>query len=565
MSVYMPMTSRRLWRADQSGHVSAKSWCIGNGQAEAANLQRALNSVSGYGDTLQIPTGMSIYADQPVTAGTAPLSIAGGGKILLGVGSAYAGLIFEPPASSPITVSAISASVEYPTSSGTFVSRLTLASMAGVSRNSKLFIYSTDLYSTLSGGDASMIRGELVMALSVDAGNSYVYLADVLADTYTTAGSVCKVIVLNEMPLSIEGVGFEYVGDPWSLADADPSGYAAVVPVGAVDVTLDLRVKNLPYAAVRPVTCWGGTATLRGGNLRDGVAYSAQKLGYGVVPTAATRGMQVHLDLTRVRHGFTTVLYSRPGYPLWNAGCPREIVVSGVVRNSISAAFDTHPGAHDIVFKDAWAFHTNMDDDGVPSGGAWGFQDRSCNTKFIGCGYVGNYNAILFSGHLNNHNKENVTQVSACSFEVGSTKSVAGFAVKHGSSTGRIDIRASMFRGGQIVPANACAKVQMKATVLDMQTAIRLGANNDFRFYETTRISTAACEAVRMAGGSTVTAVNWTQDGDVAVGTPGVFCMESTGTGVLKHANVQVVSGSLSTLFATLGGTATKTALTALT
>lgn len=462
-----------------SERISAKSYLTStDGSADqSTQLTNALSAAGETGRQLWVPGDVTIRLDSPIFHTASPLDLILDGKLLLP--EQAGGLYIAPATSASTTVSAIS-TVEHPASSGRYVTRLTVASTSGWARNARAFLAGTNNYTA----DANLAHkvAEILSVLYVDSGNSHIYLDGQIADTPTGTVTVRR---LSDYRVSIDGRGtIEYRSDVWAVADGLQTGYGAIVLEGCVGAIVNCRLRNLLGVGVRSVSSFDCDINVIGSDLRNNDAN--QYLGYVGVDTTASRANRWHIRARNIRHAYTTVMYDRPGYPLWDAGAPRENVVSGIACNATSAAWDTHPGAYDTVFR---GIHVRgaLRDDQSPSGTQYAVQDRGCNTTVDGLTVIGSQINLLYnSGHATIYGRDNVLRLNNVyarntdvthkpAFFVGTSRI---FEASIRKETVFTNLEIQYYNIDEVVGAAAPIKIS-KARII-LPTTLRLGGTNDW-------------------------------------------------------------------------------------
>lgn len=537
--------SVREWLTDTTGNVD-----------QAARLQAALTSTTGYGDELYIDPELSIRLDSTVEmTADAPTYISGRGQLI--VPNAAEALRIAPPTSAKTAVSAVSYGAD-PFGLNSKLTRVTVASTADFRRGDIAFINAENTYY-----DGTK-QGELAPVVEVDAANGYVYLAGRLAGTYTTTPFLRR---LSRQPVVIDGLRASYRTDPWDYAGGSP-GRGAVIVEGAVDPIVRVQMRDLPGIGLRIVSCWQPDVDLALSRLRNNNA--AQYLGYGVTVSSATRGGLYRVRGRMARHLFTTNVYSRPGFDLWDYGAPREGTTTGQAYAATGNAWDTHANTYDWTFDTCSTFAETMEA-GSGTGTWYGLQDRGCGTRILDYHHLGVNNPLYLIGQGQAYPEENVTLVrGAVLRNLDAAALVVAYqgAVASASGSTRKVVR---FEGGswdhvRLLLPTGHALLELDGVRVHRAQQFRLGPNGQAVIRNMHRTSNGADEAIQLPAGSSLTIDNHLQDGVLSGGNGNavVYMSGTSGAATLKYGQITATDATTSRAAVAAGGTLTQTPLTSL-
>lgn len=203
---------------------------------------------------------------------------------------------------------------------------------------------------------------------------------------------------------------------------------ALVELLGAVNPDINVTVSKAYTRCVQAQSVWGGTINLRcveNDTATDVATNTLSKYDYGVVVGGGSSGVRVSMNVSGVRHGFTTRDFTAAGTydtslaRMQQVGACRDVLVhNSVVSSAYLAAFDTHVLARRIVFQNCLAIYPTLVDasyTALPTA----FQDRSQDTQFIACRSV---NArIGWTFQAGNYWSKSTTVMMNCS-DVGGTE-----------------------------------------------------------------------------------------------------------------------------------------------
>ena len=526
---------------------------------QTTQIQAAIAAAETNKISLYVPEGVLARADTGFICGTGPLRMFGGGTFLVNAtpGSSQGdGIRWEPATSGNTTVSSIS-NVVY---SGSYVSRLTVGNTTGWNIGAIGFLYSSDTYSF----NGVTTKAELFSVLYVDSVNNYIYLGMVLADTYTTNINIMR---LSEYQLDVNDVTFSFNGDPYTPSAGNTN--QAFCVTGAIQPRVRARFISLPSIGLRLVSCWQPDVDVIIRNLRD-KNDDPQYLGYGVVSTCATRGGTFKINATQTRHAFTTNHYTRPPWPMWSNGLPRENKITGEVRDNEYICFHTHDGCFDMVFENCVAVNSNPSPESA-SGGQYGFADSGCNTTFRNCSVKGDINGIYSQSQYYDYGQDNITRIYNFDMQGSIIEGNLPLLIQAASgviSNGykqEIHFYNSYLSTIILAWASTFPKVKFFGCTLDTWPSIRVNSG-EAHFYNCYRYSTASHEPIILNTGGTVVINNWIQDGSVYHGAVvEASAGGGNGTCTLIYGNVLTQTGGLALVKVDAGMTLTKTALTVLT
>lgn len=512
----------------------------------SAKLQAAITLCETTGKILLIPSAYTIKAGE-VSGGAGNLTIDGGGTIMLPDADLAYGLRWYPPTSARYAVTACT-TVEYPYSTQEST-RIECAGAGNFAPGDVLFFETRTPYAF----DATVDEGELIAVHSVDAANGWIYTAGKCAKNYS--GASMYVRKLSTRRLRIHALRITHAGD---MSDSTIPLRWALFIVGAIDPVVNVDVENLPGRGVVLASCWRGTATVRGRNLKDDA--SNQFYGYVADAMSCTRGTRFHVFAEKCRHALTTNVYTN-GDPaaeanrLWDVGGPRECVISGVATNTTSAAWDTHAGCWDIVFRDVSALWTHqVTDDVLGAGRQYVIQDRGCNTRFEQVFGIGSMHGCNLAGQGVNYGQDNITTFQGSIYgraPVTVTKYAISMDPEHAGEDGtyrkRVIVREShieQFKALNII--SGAPELIFRSTVFDNVTQLRTGTYNDMQMINCERItySGVSNEPVGIQNGAELVATGMKfRGGNISalfrgIGSSGNSC-------TLKHAyTASTVSGS---------------------
>ncbi len=535
--------SVREWLTDDSGNAD-----------QTTQLQAALTSTSGYGDELYIDPEVAIRLDSTVEmTADAPVRISGGGKLIVPTG--LEALRIAPPTSAKTAVSAVTYTTD-PFGYGSSLTRVTVASTAAFQRGDIAFINAENTYY-----DGTK-QGELATVAEVDATNNYVWLAGRLAGTYTTSPFLRR---LSRQPVVIDGLRASYRTDPWDYAGGSP-GRGAIIVEGAVDPVVRVQMRDLPGIGLRMVSCWQPDVDLGVSRLRNDNA--AQYLGYGVTVTAATRGGLYRVRGRLARHLFTTNVYSRPGFDLWDYGAPREGTTTGQAHAATGIAWDTHANTYDWTFDTCSTFAETLEP-GSGAGTWYGLQDRGCNTRILNYHHIGTNNPLYLIGQSVEYPEENVTLVrGAVLRNLDPSALVVAYNTVTASASGSTR-KVVRFEGGswdylRLLLPTGHALLEVDGVRIHRASQLRLGTNGQAVMRNVHRSSNGGDEAVQLPTGSTLLMDNWLQEGVLSAGNGNAVAYKSgaSGTATLKYGRIVATDATTQRAAVAAGSTLTQTALT---
>lgn len=292
------------------------------------------------------------------------------------------------------------ATEEYPAGIGSYCAKLSVADASGFAVGDEALIYSDDALVA----DAGAKRGELKTVVGVATGA--IFLGGILNDTYTTSPKVRKHPSLS---CEIDGPTFTADGDPTSSETGRARGAIQAVGLGPAS-SIRCRFVDTWSRGLFLIGCYGVTVDVTAHRCRDDTDHAAY--GYGVSIGPGCRACMIRAQGRLCRHTVTTNTYTALADGWY--GAPRECVVHDSLADSCtSAGFDTHPGAYNITFSNCHALHSN-EGDASTSGQRYAFQNRSCDTTYIGCSSHGRCNFIYEAAGLINHGQNSVTRIVGC-------------------------------------------------------------------------------------------------------------------------------------------------------
>lgn len=297
------------------------------------SIQAALNAAALIGGGIvQVQRGDVNFAGQP------DLIIPDGVRIR-GAGPGATRFLIPPRAGYPIQSTGSQGAVVLLTANAARTdSTITVASTSGLAVGDVLLVGSNAMQS--GNPAATNYKGELARVRSINSATSLTVWGQ-LRDDYATADSAgIRKLTLNS------GVGLEDL----TVVNTNPLG-------GTNPFTRFRFCKNVKFANVEMQGCDSTGIWLEyvlGGTIDrclfvdfpDKLSANPPLYGYGIATYAAVEDVSVTgCAFRRLRHGFTT--NGMDGS--W--GNARNITVSGCTSSETTApAFDTHPGAEDIIF-----------------------------------------------------------------------------------------------------------------------------------------------------------------------------------------------------------------------
>lgn len=354
---------------------------------ESSELQGAVSAMN----LLKLPLSIDVDVEAKGVISTGFCELAGPGKFKAATGLNAYGLRIVNPMSMTTTYSAV-AEEQFPAGTGSIVSKLTVASAAGLSVKDYVFIRDSDNTYSEDAGTTPVAEMAEIVGIS---GNS-VYVNCVLRDTMT-AGNV-YVVPQNrcKIDLDIE------VADRTNTA----SCFAIITIEGFVQPEVKTRCEFTNTRAVCPVSCYGGTFDVKQqGAVNDNINGD---LGYAVACWGACKSVDFHIHAIKARHAFTDALWagSTPEY----AGACLDNSITGVAVSCSSAAWDTHPGSDGTLFYNIEAWATHQDADQPDDGQASAVQLRGTNAVVDGL-RTNIPNIIAYTAPLQNLSRPSVDLV----------------------------------------------------------------------------------------------------------------------------------------------------------
>jgi hypothetical protein len=510
-------------------------------QNERTAIQAAVTAAEGEGKALYIPAGAIIRADTDVTAGTGPLHIFGGGKLLVPP-DADGFLDFDPAMGTARTVTAQS-NVAYPYS-GQLSTRLTVPTgYADFVAGSVIYVHSLQPQAY----DATTDKAEIMTVLAVDSGSTYVYLRGLLAEDYLPGTYTMTIRTMSDYHLRIDDILFEGQED---LDDDSQALRSTLAVTGCVRPYVNARFKKLAGRALAVVGSYDGEFIARVKDLKDDATES--KYGYATSAIGATRHCRFDVRAHCVRHAFSTNIYTRSGNLPWDSGSARENYITGECYNSTSAAWDTHGGAFDNVFENIKAYWTHQNDDDVSgTGRQYALQDRACGTIVRGLTAIGGMHGITLQGQGNEHRRDNITRLSDiyCENRSGDNARIA-FDLQATTTDGdessyrfEAHLDSATFVNFEQFNVSASAPTlhmgRAGGVALINQKWVRPGATNTIHLHNVTREHYAGSsdQAWRLASGNVIYAHRYTVLGDVAENA--AFTTTTTGSSTLYVGEIQ--------------------------
>lgn len=274
------------------------------------------------------------------------------------------GLRVRNPMTTVTTYSAVATEV-YPASTGSTVSKVTVASAAGL--QIKDYVFLRDSANTYSENSLTPIA-EIAEIIGI-SGN-ILYLNCVLRDTMST-GSIYKI----PQETCIIDLDIE-VADRTNTA----SCFSILTVEGFVQPQVQTRCQFTNTRAVCPISCYGGTFSVKQQSAVDDSIN--QDLGYAVACWGACKAISFEIYAIKARHAYTDALWE--GSTIEYAGACLDNRVTGVAVSCSSAAWDTHPGSDGVVFYNIEAWSTHQDTDQPDRGQAYAVQLRGTNALVDG-------------------------------------------------------------------------------------------------------------------------------------------------------------------------------------
>ena len=293
------------------------------------------------------------------------------------------------------TITAI-ATVVYPVGEGS-VSRISTANAASYAAGDVVMIYSSDEISAVTGSSwAGATRAELMSVIATDA--SYVYLAGILKDTYTTTPMITK---HPKLKVDIDGPTFRGNGD--ITATVTTRADSALWVSGAAYSHIRCHFENGWSRGLWEVSGWTNDIDITADHLRDDAANSAQ--GYAYSTLGATRHSRVAVAAHRCRCA-TQSNTSNPNSTAQRGGA-RDITVHDSIAVSCTAAsFGTHPGAYNWTYTNCHVYTPYAVD--AP---AEAFGTQGANMTFEDCWLHGPGRFLRDSSSQWNHGVPSITRV----------------------------------------------------------------------------------------------------------------------------------------------------------
>jgi hypothetical protein len=264
-----------------------------------------------------------------------------------------------------ITTFSATSLVRYPTSTGAYVSTITVASNSNIAAKDVLYIKdSTAFYANDSTGNPVYVA-EYFRVLKVSG--TTIYLEGRIRDAMTS-GTVYKV---DQNKCSIKG---SFAGDQITKRNVIQLDYC-------VDPTVDVVIDGNCHVGLFLRSCYLGNYTVKTKNLKDDPNSNPQNLGYGVVAYGACKGGRVFVHAESVRHAYTDGMWN--GQDL-NAGVALDMTISGVAVSCTAAAWDTHPYSDGARFENIRVINIHNDDFQTALGGTASVQIRGTNVTIDG-------------------------------------------------------------------------------------------------------------------------------------------------------------------------------------
>lgn len=420
---------------------------------------------------IEFPDGSSCYLATPVSF-AAGVKIKG--KVTFKHKKDAGALIFAPTPGAAVSVTGITASVNYPAYTSQQSSSLTVSSTAGLVRGGVCLLASTDVYGYGNG----VKKAELIRILEIVG--STVYTHGPIQDTYTTSVTLTP---LSTESIVLDGPTFECAENAY--AASTPYGYIGSVQlVGCVDPVVNVSVRNGLGPGVSLMSCWSANVHATVKDLRDKSASNA--LGYGVVAYGATANSTIYVDAQRVRHAYTDGDYG--GANALYQGVPRRNTVSGVAVNTTAAPWDTHDESHNTFFDGCRAIFGNGDADATGNL-KYGFQVRGKNVRIrrpLVRGMSGMF--FIFAATWGATNE---CLIEEPDFEMGTSGADVLFSLSAKTSADRCVVKfiAGRMSGGSPTIGNGAPELEMHGTLLEENPTFRLAENNTVTLWGVTRAS----------------------------------------------------------------------------
>lgn len=345
----------RFIAVDQTVADVTQFSAIGNGSTDDTNaIQRAASSSQGTDSTLRIPPGT--YSHGTIT-------------ITDGITIRCEGVLRHTKDSGKI-------SIEMPF--GSAVSCV-VADQALISGSQVVYTHK------ITAVGHGLVKGDYLKFIrsSASAGEIAKVLEVIDSDNFTIDHAMEEIsagdsgVVYYTMPTGRLDIQLNITSD--GVDGTWPTAHAALDINGAIHPMISVKSEGILKTGVQLRSVAGGVVNYSQRDNGDAISTTntENRLGYGVVVASGTAGTQVNLDVEGGRHAFTT----GTGIATVHYGEPVDVVVTGVVRNSHSAAFDTHAEGRRITFRNCTASFSNTLQTGsgvLPIG----FQNRSKDTIY---------------------------------------------------------------------------------------------------------------------------------------------------------------------------------------
>ena len=530
------------------------------GSSHSAKFSNAITAAVASGKPVYIPPGtwgpMSI--DQEITSSVSIIGVPG--RSILTYDNTDSCLELRAPYSSAYTVTAIS-TVTDGSASGTddSITRLTITGGSAFAEGDSCKIYSEDSSYYAAAADKNWM-GELFEVRYIDAGNSYVFVKGLLANTYTTS---IKVRILTKVKVSISGVEIQINGTVTNLYDDSLTAREPAVKLWGIHEP-ELRQFTLRSAwgqGVNLIACWMPDIEIRGDQIINGTDSSwspgVDALGY-LITTMTCFGGHIKVHAEACRHVFTTL---HPEDVTFNSSRWLEYgetigtKISGVSINAEGAPFDTHESGINLIFENCYVYAPARGEYGAVRGK--GFNTRARNTMYNNCHVIGGFLGFFVTGV--DHGAKHVVRYAGCSVKRCHGTSQEAFYVE--TSTNAPDVfydnchasdsfRLFGIQGGQVFISGGSYKLKGDwfAKVYTGGALHVHGALVDYT--DTTNTE----QFIRLAGTCSATVTN-THIVEGSSRCTGIFYDEDgSGTKTCKHGNISSTTGTLS-ISATGGST----------
>lgn len=230
------------------------------------------------------------------------------------------------------------------------------------------------------------------------SGTGYIIMAGKLIDTYTTTPKLRKLPTTAKF--IVDGLSVRCSGDPDSIVGS-ANRQPAFQLMGVYEPQVrNFRIKSAWTRCWQLLGCYGGTLDVTVDSLPNNADTSEAAYGYAVEIGAATERTDAKVVGGNCRHGYTTNIY-------WGGFSFMDPLILGVpkyntcrdslIRNALSASFDTHNAAYYTTFDNCVSVRSASAVRSVSR--SQGFQNRGFGTTYINCQDIGSVDGFVEAGN----------------------------------------------------------------------------------------------------------------------------------------------------------------------